>query len=339
MKCLVDEADEVIVTDTGSTDDTVKLLRNNGAIVHVAKVDPWRFDVARNISMQVVPGDVDVCVCIDLDEVLTPGWRAAIEKSWKPETTRMRYPYVWNTLPDGREGTTFWYDKIHRRNGYRWVKPVHEVLAYYDGNEHETYCDGFKLYHYPDVTKSRGSYLPLLELGCREDPNDDRSCHYLGREYMYYNRPQDAIKKLLEHINMPSATWASERAASMRYLGRCYQQLGNSAEAERWALRAVAEAPNEREPLVELGKLYYNLQNWHGAYYAMKQALLIENRPMTYINEPESWGSFPADVASVAAYRLGMKSEALMLSKVALSIEPNDERIKKNVLAMQKELE
>src|ERR1017187_1106761 len=116
MASLKGEADLVVVTDTGSTDDTVKLLREEGAIVHEIKMDPWRFDVPRNISLDFVPSDVDVCVCIDLDEVLSPGWRAAIEKAWIPGTTRLRYPYTWNTLPDGRDGTTFWYDKIHLRN-------------------------------------------------------------------------------------------------------------------------------------------------------------------------------------------------------------------------------
>jgi len=212
MACLKDEADAVYVTDTGSSDNTVKLLREEGAIVNEIVMKPWRFDIPRNISMQVVPKDVDIIVCIDLDEVLTPGWRAAIEKVWTPETTRLRYPYVWNTLPDGKPGTTFWYDKITCRNGYRWVKPVHEILEY-SGTEVQTYCDGFTLFHYPDHTKSRSNYLPLLEQGCREAPDDDRNSHYLGREYMYYCQHDKAIVELQRHLSLPSARWDAERSA------------------------------------------------------------------------------------------------------------------------------
>ena len=44
------------------------------------------------------------------------------------------------------------------------------------------------LNHYPDSTKSRSSYLPLLELSVKENSENDRNMHYLGREYMYYGK-------------------------------------------------------------------------------------------------------------------------------------------------------
>ena len=71
----MNEADMVIVGDTGSTDRTVEMLKSRGAIVQNITVNPWRFDVARNLSLNFVPENVDICVCTDLDEVLEPGWR------------------------------------------------------------------------------------------------------------------------------------------------------------------------------------------------------------------------------------------------------------------------
>ena len=70
------EADAVYVLDTGSEDDTVQLLREAGAIVEIQEFRPWRFDRARNRSLEMVPEDADVCVCTDLDELFHPGWRA-----------------------------------------------------------------------------------------------------------------------------------------------------------------------------------------------------------------------------------------------------------------------
>lgn len=338
MDCIKNEADMIIVADTGSTDNTVQMLRDEGAIVHEIEMKPWRFDIPRNASLQFVPEDVDICVCIDLDEVLTPGWRAAIEKAWTPETTRLRYQYVWNTLPDGRPGTTFWYDKIHSRKGYRWVKPVHEVLNNYDIKEVQTYCHDFMLYHYPDATKSRGSYLPLLEMGCRDEPDDDRNSHYLGREYMYYKQYDKAITELQRHLALPSATWNAERCASMRFISRCYLEKGDSALAEIWGLKACAEAIGEREPWLELGKTYYQLKNWHGLYFAMKRMLQIIEKPLSYICEPAAWGGFPYDYASIAAFNLKMYEEALELCKKAAELEPDDKRIANNLLLIQAKL-
>ncbi|GAC1503058.1 MAG: hypothetical protein NVS1B6_10130 [Steroidobacteraceae bacterium] len=67
----VREADEVVVLDTGSTDGSDLELEHLGARVHRAVVDPWRFDVARNLALDLVPAMTDICVCIDLDEILT----------------------------------------------------------------------------------------------------------------------------------------------------------------------------------------------------------------------------------------------------------------------------
>ncbi len=328
------EADGVFVTDTGSTDNTVKLLEECGAVVNVIKVDPWRFDVPRNVSLQLVPADYDLCVCIDLDEVLTDGWRASLEAAWNQhggQIDRFRYQYVWNHHPDGSDGITFWYDKIHARHGFRWVKPVHETLEFYRGTERQAFVEGFTLHHWADASKSRGSYLPLLKLAVDEDPLDDRSSHYYGRELMFYERWTEAIAELKRHLTLPRAKWHAERAASMRYLSRCYAQLGNAAEAEAWAVRGCAEAPDEREPWVELGKIYYDKRDHLGCYYAMTRALQVKDRTTTYICEPEAWGSRPADLAGVSAYWIGLKTEALELMKQALELNPTDERLVKNI--------
>ena len=82
------EADQIVVLDTGSTDDTVQRLRALGAQVTVETICPWRFDVARNRSLELVDPDADICVCTDLDEVFHPGWRKALESAWIPGTTQ-----------------------------------------------------------------------------------------------------------------------------------------------------------------------------------------------------------------------------------------------------------
>lgn len=83
--------------------------------------------------------------------------------------------------------TTFYTEKIHSRNNYKWTHPVHEILET-NKKENTITIDSIILNHYPDHNKSRKSYLPLLELSIKEDPEDDRNMHYLGRKYMYYER-------------------------------------------------------------------------------------------------------------------------------------------------------
>ena len=87
------DADLIVVADTGSTDDTAELLIGHGAQLRYVSVKPWRFDDARNALLAMLPEDIDVCVSLDLDEVLQPGWRQEIERVWTPLTTRLRYGF------------------------------------------------------------------------------------------------------------------------------------------------------------------------------------------------------------------------------------------------------
>ena len=259
------EADQVVVLDTGSEDDTVERLRARGALAEVEVISPWRFDVARNRSMELVPEDADICVCTDLDEVFHPGWRARLEEAWLPEAGQATYRYTWSFNPDGSEGVTFWYEKAHARHGYQWVHPVHEVLKWMGtGRPGPTVvAEGVQLDHHPDPSKSRGQYLPLLELSVQEDPEDDRNVHYLGRDYMYRGRWDDCIRTLKRHLTMPSATWRDERAASMRYIAKSYLNKGERAQARDWYLRAIAEAPHLREPYMDLALALYAVSYTH----------------------------------------------------------------------------
>src|SRR5665647_3205333 len=194
------EADLIVVTDTGSDDGTVEKLRARGAIVYINEVKLWRFDVARNVSLDHVPKNIDICVCTDLDELFEKGWRKCLEKVWKPNTNMGRYLFNWSLKEDGTPDVQITYFKVHSRKGYRWAFPIHECLQYV-GKPPETsvYIDGMVLNHYPDKTKSRGSYLPLLELAVEESPEGDRVTYYLGREYMYNSEWQKCIYTLKRH--------------------------------------------------------------------------------------------------------------------------------------------
>ena len=231
------EADEIYVLDTGSTDDTVEKLRSHGVIVAQEIITPWRFDVARNKSLDMVPLNADICVCTDLDEVFESGWRTELENTLN-NSDSLRYKYNWSIDDFDKPIVTFLYEKIHSRNNYEWIYPVHEILKCSKENEVVVTNENITLNHYPDHTKSRSSYLPLLELSVQENPNNDRNLHYLGREYMYYGKWQESIDTLIKHINLPTSTWAEERSASMRFISRGYLHLNRKDEAKYWLQRA-----------------------------------------------------------------------------------------------------
>lgn len=325
------EADSIYVLDTGSTDKTVEKLKERGVNVTTEIISPWRFDVARNKSLELVPTDYDICVCTDLDESFEKGWREKLEQLWNDDTTRLSYHYNWSLDENNKPIVSFYIEKIHTRKDYKWTHPVHEVLTYIgNSNENKLITDEIILNHYPDHTKSRGSYLPLLELSVKESPEDDRNMHYLGREYMYYGKWNESIDTLIRHLSLPNATWKDERCASMRFIARCYKNLKRYDEAKMWLDKAIEEAPYLRDPYIEMAILEYTLSNWEKVKKYCEEALKIKTHTKSYINEPFSWNETPYDLLSLAYYNLGNKELALANLEIAISINPTDERLKNN---------
>lgn len=73
------DADYRILLDTGSSDDSVQVAKDCGVTLHEQIIDPWRFDVARNYLLDLIPEDVDWIINLDVDEMLGRGWRKALE--------------------------------------------------------------------------------------------------------------------------------------------------------------------------------------------------------------------------------------------------------------------
>ncbi len=324
------EADYMCVLDTGSADGTVERLKELGVKVEQKTYEKFRFDVARNDSLALIPDDAEICVSVDMDEFFEKGWAEILKSAWQDDTGRARYRYTWNFNPDGSEGVVFMADKIHKNHAYKWVNPVHEILSPIDERGLKTIdLPNIRLYHKADNTKSRGSYLPLLELSVEEDPTNDRNMHYLGREYMFYGKYEKAIETLKRHLSLTNATWADERAASYRFIGFSYKKLGNFENAEENYLRALLEAPYVREGFYDIGEFYFENELYLKSAVAFEQMLKIDSRYLNYMSAPKCWGSLPYDYLSICYYKLGNLQKAIENVDKAIEKSP-EERLKNN---------
>lgn len=327
----VKEADYICVLDTGSTDGSFEKLKSLGIITEQKIYSNFRFDLARNESLTLIPDDTDICVCVDLDEQFESGWAKKLKQAWQSSTTRARYRYTWNFNPDGSEGVVFMAEKIHKNKLYKWINPVHEILEIND-NFTEKYINipQIQLNHHADNSKSRNSYLPLLELSVKENPKNDRNLHYLGREYMFYKEYDKAIKTLKKHLSLPNAIWAEERCASLRYIANCYKFKNNFKKQKEYLKLAILECPNSREAYYELALFYYSKNNFLDCALILEQMLKITKRELNYISSPLCWDGSCYDYLSFCYYKLGNIKKAISNSEIALSYK-NDIRIKNNL--------
>lgn len=320
------DADVIVIADTGSTDKTVELAKECGAQVHNIFISPWRFDMARDAALALVPSDVDICISLDLDEELQPGWREEIERVWKDDTTRLRYKFDWG------HGISFFYEKIHARKGYRWHHPCHEYPKA-DVRIKEVYAntDMLLVVHKPDPTKSRGQYLDLLKASIEEDPLCPRNAFYYARELTFYRKWPEAIEVLKKYLDDFKDAWYTERSYAMRLLGKSYFEILQYDEGFKWYRRACAEAPNTREVWCELAEACFIRRMWAECFAAATNALNIENKEFVYTMDPSVWGYKPHDLLALSAHHLGMKEVAIKHGTIAAEMEPTNERLTQNL--------
>lgn len=324
------EADLIVITDTGSEDNTVEEAKKHGALVHSICINPFRFDVARNAALALLPTDVDVCVSMDLDEVLLPGWRKEIEQCWSEGITRLNIGF------DFGQHRVFYPSRAHNRHGYYWKYPCHEYITpdqrVADICGHTSFV---MMTHKPDNTKSRGQYLDLLEMATKEDPNCHRSCYYYGRELTYRSRWLDAQTELERYLTLPTATWPLERSHVMRMIGSCLEK--QDKDGLKWFRLAVIEDPSIRENWYDLAMTCYQKHQWIESYAAAKKALEIKDNMAQHTGSADAWGFMAYDLVAIAAYHLKLKDEAIKFGSIALQMQPENQRLIDN-LKFYKEL-
>jgi hypothetical protein len=290
-----EQADGVFILDTGSEDDSVLRLRSRGAIVNEAVIQPWDFAEARNVNLAMVPDDYDVCLCVDMDEWLMPGWREEIERNWSPGITRINYWYS-----DG-ERDLYWHHKFHSRHGYVWRYPIHEELV---PLVPENACwTEIRNVHQPDESKPRSDYLPLLEKLISDQPNVGRHRFYLIQELMKVDRQPDAVAVGQDFLSLDDQ-WDIDRA----YMCMLLADMGQ--DKERWLMQAVTETPHWREPWFTLACHLYADGQHHRARIAAEKALALDERVWVSYSNEVAWG--PEMHALVADCQLacGMRNQA-----------------------------
>lgn len=320
------EADVRVVTDTGSTDDTVALLEARGVSVARGNVVPWRWDDAHNLSLYHLPTDVDVAIRLDLDEAIEPGWREGVVAAWRahPEATKLRYWYQWSAA------LRFRSDRIHLRSGYRWSGATHEGLVRWSGDEVQAVTDDVRITHHRDPAKRHNTDLTLLRQAVREAPGDARMQWYLARE-LDYAGDAETIQAFQTYLGLPGGT-PHERAYACRVLARRLPD-----DAGPWLLRALQESPHEPEAYLELGRAAWQNRDAVGALYWCRRAAVANAERQNHASDPAAYGAVPADMAATAAYCLGLRDEAATHAAEAFRRQPDDRRLAEQLARLQLE--
>lgn len=232
-RCLesVKEADAIFISDTGSeNDETVKIARKYTDHVYEdhrwGKVsDPnhpvFNFAAARNFILQ--KATTDWVLSLDADEVLASHFSQVREAA---ELGFMAVNCLQIAEDNGQKNP---YPRLFRRSPQVWWNGAgHNHLSVLGENVgtpippdclvHIRY--GYSPAHRLDPNRT----LDILEKEVRERPNEAvREMFYLGREYYYRQRYEDAVVMLGRYVQ--KSGFLPEKAEAFFMMALCYRQM------------------------------------------------------------------------------------------------------------------
>lgn len=188
------EFDYRVILDTGSTDGTYEEFKKaDNIIVEQKTFTPWKFNIARNYNLSMIPKDVDWCLSPDLDEYFSINVLDEMEKTMKetPSVTNISCDRLDIYTKDVRVGppNCLGTNKIHNRKYYHWVQPIYEHLFWsYEYNpelENEVYNDLIYLIHDQDFKKKERPelYTKMLKQEFEENPTNCWTLWFLVNHY------------------------------------------------------------------------------------------------------------------------------------------------------------
>jgi GT2 family glycosyltransferase/tetratricopeptide (TPR) repeat protein len=248
--------DEIVVLDTGSTDNTKQVAESFGARVFEM---PWSdsFAAARNASMEHARGEF--IFWMDADDRVTDETVAKLKELFAELDSSENYAYSMKCVcvASYPGGTVTVVDHIRLfRNDpqHRWQYRVHEqILPAVRRNHGDVKWPGITILHtgYTDPALRRRKLdrdLRLLHLDEKDHPDDPFILFNLGSVYHELKQPKDALPALNRSLER-----CHEKDSIVRKLyaliAQCHRELHQSAEALQTCAKGRSIYPDDPELL------------------------------------------------------------------------------------------
>jgi glycosyltransferase involved in cell wall biosynthesis len=306
--------DEIIVTDTGSTDDTVKVAESLGATVkHFTWCDD--FSAARNASFE--PMTTDYVMWLDADDVLEAKDEFLV---WRDNIMHLAdfwiANYIYAEKPDGTPLCTFIRERVVKRTkGFKWRYFVHEGMVPTPDSK-VTFIPSWRVRHKrtaEDLAKDHSRNLHLFEKNASKI--DSRMMFYWGKELFENGKQMDAVRKLEDVLGQGPGLELHDRILAMQYLAMAYQYFKQHEKAIHLAYQGLALCPNRAEFYITIADCYVTLnqlQNAIPAYVAASNCHLPQGYQVlspVFFNE-ECYTTWPRSQLAKIYAQLGQFDKA-----------------------------
>jgi len=254
LQCVKDLIDTFMILDTGSTDNTIQIVRNFFDIHNIpgeVLERPWLgFGPSRTEALQLCDGKMDYILMIDADDLIVypTGFKDVLKKLLEEHN-----PNALN-INIKRGNIDYQRTQLFKANdSWKYVGVLHE----YPTNEKkdnkflnlpkEFYMIGRTLGN--RSLQEGNKYLKDAETLLAEvekDPENDRNIFYLAQSYRDGGDIPSAIRWYKKRYEM--GRWKEEQCVCAMNLSKLL--LPDIEEAKSWAWKAHECSPNRSESLV-----------------------------------------------------------------------------------------
>lgn len=302
--------DEIHITDTGSTDNTVELLQLDslkelaGCPVYIHHFE-WikDFSAARNYAFSKVPKEIDYIMWMDGDDVLSD--KEAF-KHWRDHTMHCAHQWMVNynyAYSGDKPVCTFIRERIVKNNhGFEWKFFLHEGLIQTSNRKTDTqFIPSFTINHMrkeEDTKNHKSRNLGVFEHhianGVELEP---RMIYYYGKELFDAAKYLEAAKYLGKAATLPANSGLEnhDRLMANQFLSMALGMCGKWEESLSVALNSLQLAPDRSEYWICVADAMLKLGNFSACklfYEGSKHCFGGTSGGAVYTS-PEASGVYP----------------------------------------------
>jgi glycosyltransferase involved in cell wall biosynthesis len=323
--------EELIVVDTGSSDDTVELARAKGADVHQIE---WTddFAAARNVSFGKC--SCDWVLWLDADDVLPDSTKDHLRelKEWlDDELDVIASPYHYAIADDGTAQLQLTRERLVRREaGLRWEGRVHECIPL--GGTRWVHDADLIVEHHPGPERADGHSkrnLHILEGAIADGDRSPRTLFYYANELYDLGRYPQALDAYEQYLEVEGEI-TPDRYWALLYVAESARNLELEDRGRQAASAAILEDPSRAEAYVCLGRFHFDRREWVEAL-PLFTAATAAHRPTFGLVRNGDYLYAAWDFLSVCFDNLGRQPDALQAALRALPGNPQADRVRANI--------
>ena len=328
LDSIKDAVEEIIIVDTGSTDDT-----KNIALKYTSKVYDFEwiqdFSAARNEAFSKATCDYQMW--LDADDVFPKDSAMQLlelKKTLDPTTDIVTMKYHTHFDEHGNPIHVSTRERLLKREkGYIWQDPVHECIPlmgkvmYSDIEVHHK-----KIKHESGSTRNLDIYRNLEKSG---KPFTPRQLYYYARELKDHGIWADAASTFEKFLNTKKG-WVEDNIATCYNLSACYRMIGHEEKILPILLKSFEYDAPRAETCCEIGYYYKRTHQYAVALKWFQVAANLELPNTAGFILQDYWGYIPNIECCVCHCNLGDYKRAKISNECAAKFKPDAAAIEIN---------